>query len=163
MNHEMLMETTKAMPMKTIMVNGEAYLERYFVGYSSAGFADDGGQWWFHRFLRNDSERHLHSHPWEGRATVLVGGYKEQSRGPSQDINDGQHDHFRYYRVGQHNTIYPQTLHRIIEVEPNTWTLIHVKAGRLPQWFFIDDEGNKQLMDASPENWHEQYGQRKSA
>ena len=155
MKHDMLMEITKRMPMKTILVNGQSYLERYFSSYT-----EDGGQWWYHRFLRSDSERHLHSHPWEGRSMVLSGWYTEQSRGPHADHNNNQNDHFRTYRVGQSNTIFENTLHRIVEIAPDTWTLIYVKSGRQTQWFFIDDEGDKKLMQSSPENWHLECGVR---
>ncbi len=153
MNHEQLMEITAAMPMKTIQINGQDYLQRYFAGYTA-----DGGQHWFHRFLRSDSERHLHSHPWNGNSFVLCGVYKEQSRGIA--CTHSGNDHFRTYRVGSCNKIYEQTLHRIIEVEPDTWTLMYVEAGRQPQWFFIDDEGNKKFMDSSPEDWNKNYAPR---
>jgi hypothetical protein len=153
MNHETLMTMTANMPMKTIVVNGEPYMERYFAGYTQGG-----NQHWLHRFLRDDSEPHLHSHPWEARSMVLCGWYKEQSRGIA--ATNGCNDHFRYYREGSHNMIYEETLHRIIEVVPNTWTLMHVRASRLPQWFFVESDGTSRNVDSSPENWHESFGVR---
>lgn len=51
--HEHMMALTASMPMKCIEINGEPYLERYF-----AHMLADGTQVWYHRFLRNDSERH---------------------------------------------------------------------------------------------------------
>src|SRR5690554_2304453 len=71
--HESMMALTADMPMKTIEVNGESYLERYFA-HSLA----DGAQVWYHRFLRNDSERHLHSHPWIAVSRILIGCYLEE-------------------------------------------------------------------------------------
>lgn len=133
--------------MKVIEVNGAPYLERYF-----AGLAEDGGQLWLHRFLRADSEHHLHTHPWTGTAMLLCGSYKEHLRPPG---TDGTLDRFRYFSVGDVNQIHPSTLHRIIEVQPNTWTILHIKPGRADSWKFIADDGMETVMQASPENWHE--------
>ena len=60
--HEILTLATASMPLKTIEVNGEEYLRRYFFKH-----LDDGSQLWLHHFLTTDSDRHLHSHP--GSAT----------------------------------------------------------------------------------------------
>lgn len=150
--HDQLMRITERMPMKTIEVNERPYLERYFAGYT-----DDGGQWWYHRFLCADAERHLHTHPWTGTAVLLCGSYKEHLRPPG---TDGALDRFRYFSVGHVNQIFPNTLHRIVEVQPNTWTMLHIKPGREPTWKFIADDGTETVMQASPENWHESAGAR---
>jgi hypothetical protein len=144
MNHKILMAMTESMPMKTIVVEGNPYLERYFAGYS-----DSGGQWWYHRFVRADSEKHLHTHPWEGRSMILTGGYLEESR------QGGGVKWERFYRVGDFNNIFPETLHRIVEIIPNTWTLLHIKPERKATWKFISDDGSEVVVNASPENWHE--------
>jgi hypothetical protein len=156
MNNEQLLAITSNMPMKTICVNDQPYLERHF-----AGFAEDGGQWWYHRFVRADAERHLHTHPWEGRALVLCGGYIEQLRPVGQ--TDPRNDRRRYFKVGDTNQIYPTTLHRIVAVEANTWTLLHIKPGREPTWAFIDDEGKREVMQASLEDWFLNFTPRQAA
>jgi hypothetical protein len=130
------------MPMKTIQVNGEDYLERYFVGELN------GTQEWLHRFLRADSERHLHSHPWHADSTVLCGYYMEQIR----------RDNGETFVCGKfaedQNIITPDKIHRVLEVEPNTWTHMRVYPGRESHWYFIDDNGVKTQMDTSPEDWY---------
>lgn len=156
MNHEFLMQLTANMPMRTIQVNGSDYLERYF-----AAETEDGGQWWYHRFLRADSERHLHTHPWHGTAMLLRGSYVEQLRPVGKTDDSG--DRRRYIKVGRVNEIYPQTLHRIVEVLPDTWTLLYIAPGRLPTWKFIDDDGVETIMDASPEDWWKSCGVREAA
>lgn len=139
--HDLLMLITQYMPMKTIEINGEAYLERYFVGVD-----ENGNQNWLHRFLRDDNERHVHSHPWYADSTILCGKYLEERflHGARVGIE---------YRAGARNSIFPSTLHRIIEVDPNTWTHMRVYAGREPTWYFIDDAGNKTEMQTSPVEW----------
>jgi hypothetical protein len=153
MNHELLMALTASMPMKQIDVNDAPYLQRYFVGY-----AKDGGSWWYHRFLRADAERHLHTHPWTGRSFILCGHYIEQLRPPG-NTND-RNDRRRYFNPGMLNQIFPSTLHRIVEIEPDTWTLLYIAPGREPTWKFIADDGAEIIMQSSPENWHEKVGPR---
>lgn len=132
---------TKFMPMKTIEVNGEPYLERYYVGQN-----ENGDQDWLHRFIRSDSERHLHSHPWYAVSTILCGWYQEQ-------IKKGDVVFTAHRDAGEENDIHPERIHRIIDVMPNTWTHMRVFAGREPTWFFIDDEGNRKVMETSPVDW----------
>lgn len=142
MNHSQLMLLTRTMPMKTIQVSGEDYLERYFVGVDVHGNQD-----WLHRFLRADSERHMHSHPWGADSTILCGMYVEQI----QRHNGDKYEAYRY--EGDENIITVGRLHRIIEVEPNTWTHMKVYAGREPHWYFIGDDGIKTEMKTSPVEW----------
>ncbi len=142
MNHSQLMLLTRTMPMKTIFVGGEPYLERYFVGADAHGNQD-----WLHRFLRADSERHMHSHPWDADSTILCGMYVEQIQRPNGDKYEAYRD------AGETNIITVGRLHRIIEVEPNTWTYMKVYAGREPHWYFIGDDGVKTEMKTSPVEW----------
>jgi hypothetical protein len=142
MNHEQLMMITQSMPMKTIVVGGEDYLERYYVGT-----LDDGSQDWLHRFLRADSERHLHSHSWDAISTVLCGVYVEQIRKYDGSVYD------KFMREGCKNEIARTKVHRIIDVEPNTWTHMRVSPGRDEFWYFIDDDGIRQQMKTSPIDW----------
>ena len=135
--HDQLMRITFHLPCKTIAINGEDYLERYYLGEQL------GDQYWLHRILRNDSERHLHSHPGTATSTIICGSYTEQR-------DTGK----IHYKAGRKNNIGPHTLHRIIAVQPNTWTLMQVSPGRLPEWFFIDDNGNKTPVKTSPTDWH---------
>src|SRR5690606_34429369 len=137
-----MMAMTAPLPMNTIVINDEPYLERYF-----AIKLPDGSQIWYHRFLRNDSERHLHSHPWKARSTIIVGSYFEQRKVHGQVMG-------AIFCEGEQNFIDENTLHRIVEVRPDTWTMMIVEPGRLPEWFFIDDDGTKTMMPTSPFEWH---------
>lgn len=148
MDHEQLMLITRTMPMKTIVVRGEPYLERYFVGVD-----EQGNQDWLHHFLRADSEEHTHSHPWVARSTILCGGYLEQLLVNDQKLEE-------WLSSGDVNTITPGTLHRIIDVEPDTWTHMRVYAGREDYWYFIDDNGVKTQMRASEPDWYKQCSPR---
>lgn len=152
MNHEYLLSITKDMPCKTIEINGKPYLSRYFAGSSV-----QGGQWWLHQYHSADGERHLHTHPWRGRSLILCGGYIEEFL-----QCDGRMTNRRYFNPnpGHYNMIYTTTLHRIAEVEPNTWTLLYIEPGRLETWKFIDDDGAEQIMQASPEDWYLDHGAR---
>ena len=149
--HEHMMALTANMPMKCIEINGEPYLERYF-----AHMLADGAQVWYHRFLRNDSERHLHTHPWFARSTILVGSYPEQ-----RDIEGIPHNLRRVAK--EVNIIGKDTLHRIIEVEPNTWTQMIVSPGREPVWHFVSEKGKRTEMPTSPFEWHKDFQPRVAA
>jgi len=146
MNHNLLMAITAAMPMKTIQVNGEPYLERYFVGLQL-----DGTQIWLHRFLRNDSEEHLHSHPWSATSIMLCGWYQEELDSGVQAFRN---------MTGDVTEITPGRLHRIAAVEPNTWTMMVVRPERREFWHFIDNDGRKHMMAASPFTWFQGCGAR---
>lgn len=139
--HEQLMRITQFMPMKTIVVNGENYLQRYFVGQNENGVQD-----WLHRFLHADSERHLHSHPWYAISTILCGWYIEEIKKSDLVFTEMR-------KAGDENDIRPSRIYRIVDVQPDTWTHVRVFSGREPTWFFIDDEGNKKIIDASPIGW----------
>lgn len=149
--HEHMMALTANMPMKCIEINGEPYLERYF-----AHMLADGTQVWYHRFLRNDSERHLHTHPWMAVSTILVGCYLEERSidGPV---------FVRGFQEGDSNLIAPSTLHRIVEVLPNTWTMMIVDPGRKPTWHFVDEKGKRTEMPTSPFEWNKDFQPRVAA
>jgi hypothetical protein len=145
-HHAELLEFTKELPMKTIVVRGEPYLERYFVSETRTG-----RQIWLHRFLRNDSEEHLHSHPWVALSKVLVGSLEEETEEGKKVFNSSN----------PYNVISFSKIHRVSAVEPNTWTLMQVESLRLDTWHFIENDGSKTIIKASPRNWFESCGFRK--
>jgi hypothetical protein len=140
--HESLLRSVTGCPCRVIQINGSDYLHRFFMGHSS-----DGGQIWLHHFLREDSERHLHTHAWRGTAIVLTGQYTEC-------LATDSGNRMRTFSPGWVNQIHESTLHRIVSVEPNTWTLLHIKPGRAKYWAFIDDEGNRQEVESAGEEWY---------
>lgn len=173
--NKVLLRQTQNLPCKIIEINGAPYLERYFLGHNANGF-----QLWLHHFLTADGERHHHSHPWFAISQILCGGYCEetlkmfsQQEFPEflNNLERYQTGHFahcteakihdgtvkikrqRWYFCGHTNLISPGTLHRITEVKPNTWTSLTVTKERAESWFFIDDNGNRQTMAASPSEW----------
>ena len=74
--HDILTAVTATRPCKTIQINGQDYLRRYYVGTQVAG-----NDVWLHEFLSSDGERHLHSHPFTARSIILMGGYTEELPG----------------------------------------------------------------------------------
>ena len=141
--HNWLMRYTKNKPMRLIEINGEPYLERYHVA-SLFGF-----KIWLHRFIRNDSERHLHNPPWHALSVILTGGYREivALKGyRNWDIID--------YKRGQVNLIKADKTHRILQVDPNTWTLMLVSPRVRKNWFFINDDGDKEVGNNGGNDWH---------
>jgi len=131
------------MPRKTIEVGGKPYLTRYLVCEHP-----DGSQEWIHQFLSADGDRHLHSHPWNAQSSILVGGYIEAY------LDDGDVK-TRDLKPGDTNIITPSHIHRIVCVSPYCWTHMLVGTSRLPQWFFIDEAGNREYMQTSPLKWWE--------
>ncbi len=186
--HEFMMQLTANMPMKQIDIESEIpqtqtnvnlakvtirkpYLQRYYAGTFS-----EGSDLWFHRFLSNDSERHLHSHPFNFDTTMLCGWYEEEYLNNNKEkslrkiVPQEQNKFNLFWYVKNFESILkccvsdfsthaaPRKIsvfdwHRIAAVEPNTWTMMIVKPDRLPFWFFKDDNGETVSMKASPKEW----------
>lgn len=128
------------LPVKVIEIDGTPYLERYFVGEQP-----DGTQHWLHHFLTADTDRHLHSHPWDATSTVLAGFYTERLYG----------DIYKTYYPGDQNHIPRSKLHQIVRVEPGTWTFMRVEPGRDEYWYFIEEKtGALQPMRSSGPEWY---------
>lgn len=136
-----MLSYTARMPCKEIVVNGELYLRRYFMCEHP-----DGAQEWIHQFVSRDGDRHLHSHPWHAVSTILVGEYLEEY------LDDGDKKE-RTMRAGDLNILDPGHIHRIASVSHFCWTHMVVGASRLDNWFFLDDEGNKEFVATSPSDW----------
>ncbi len=83
---------------------------------------------WIHR---PDGDRHIHTHPWYFVSFVLRGGYKElESKNPERE--DGKLRIVNWFNYK--NLI---TAHRIIEIKPNTLTLI-LSGPKLQSWGFYN-------------------------
>lgn len=141
---------TRNRPMRVIQIGGEDYLERYFL------FAILGRQVWLHRFLRNDSERHVHDHPFAALSVVLTGGYTEEIATPFAD--DFHLCDFVDRRAPALNWIGARKRHRIVSVAPNTWTLMLVGRRHGRGWWFYDDGPDgivrTQPFASTPDDWY---------
>lgn len=155
--HDELMELTKYLPCRCIDVDNNPYLQRYFLGS-----APSGDQKWLHRFIAPDHNRSFHSHPWYANSIILDGAYLEESATLNENgkIIDTK---LTMYRRGDLNVINPNTIHRIIECAPNTWSMMDVKPHR-ESWYFIEEDGKVVDMgDKFDMDWQNKYGARDEA
>jgi hypothetical protein len=88
---------------------------------------------WFgvklHWILKEDPDRHLHTHPWCFVSLVLRGGYEElESQNPQREAG-------KLKTINWFNFKNLVTAHRIITVKPKTLTLI-ISGPRLQSWGF---------------------------
>lgn len=186
--HGKMLELTTKMPMKQIEIpTGEyrhigttlldedtaagvyympnkPYLHRYY-----AGTFKDGKDLWLHNFKCSDSERHLHSHPFEFETIMLCGNYTEQYRhGMEGEIITRYTSPCEWRSLdtaierilqrlaspikeaaplssimlglaAEHRSVGLYDWHRITHAEVDTWTAVIVDQNRLPAWFFMDD------------------------
>lgn len=117
--------------------DGSLYMERFIVKQRH----DEGsGHIRLHHIVTKDWDDHLHDHPFSFWSFVLTGGYLELRpviRNPCF-IKDDDGKILEECRVTQR---YAGALdyrhacdrHKIVRVEPNTWTLVF--AGPLRQWW----------------------------
>lgn len=140
------------------------YLHRYY-----AGTFKDGKDLWLHNFKCSDSERHLHSHPFDFETIMLCGAYTEEYRrgldgeiitrytSPCERRNlDGAIERLLQklnspikeaaplssiiLSLGaEHRTVDLFDWLRITHAEVDTWTAVIVGQERAPAWFFMDD------------------------
>lgn len=203
--NELLLRLTADMPMKQInlTVNGTAldhpknaingaydgdclyhwdqpYIQRYYAGT----FRDDVDLW-LHRFLSNDGDRNLHSHPFNFTTIMLNGGYTEEfiKRDGGQDFRitlpkpDSDMpvmieellrsiSRIRSYTFSSHSNgssldgsrhIDVFDWHRIAAVNDETWTAVLVNKSRLPKWFFKDEHGDLTDVKSSDRDWWKDY------
>ena len=138
MIRRMLFQLTANLPCRLIDLDGEPYLERYYL------FSFRKVTFYLHRFVSSDSERHLHNHPWGwGSALVLAGSYLEEKAVDicPQASESGCVTEMRVVRWC--NSVNGNKLHRIHKAKPNTWTLfIHgprvvLSDGEFKGWGFV--------------------------
>lgn len=117
--NRLLYRLTAGLPCRRIEVNSRPYLERYYVGELL------GVTFYLHRFVSNDSERHVHNHPWRrGCSFILSGAYTEEIAVdvcPIAGTDSGCLTMFKRRRW--FNWVGGSTFHRIHNAAPGTWTL----------------------------------------
>ena len=116
---------------RLIRNEGRPYLERYFVGRLL------GITVFLHRFLASDGDREVHDHPWRWSfAWVLTGGYREE-RMRHLDPERGWASDLRSIRAGRINALGARSFHRVLEPQPETWT-VFVHGPRIKRWGFLE-------------------------
>lgn len=159
--HEQLMLLTKHMPCRNVIIDGQLYMQRYFVGTFM-----DGVDFWLHRFLSADGDRHLHNHSFNAESAVLNGAYVEETpngmmlREPKQPesgnmmmiLISGLYPHIKAPTdIGHKITVFDW--HRIDSIKPDTWTAFLVQPQRLPFWHFKDRDGSLHQMETAGRYW----------
>lgn len=138
---KLLYNLTARLHCRLINLPSGRYLERYFLGDHF------GRTWYLHRFVRNDSERHLHNHPWrKGWSLILTGWYDEEGAtdicphaGPAGVMTE-------VHRRRWYNRIDGATVHRIVAARAETWTLVctserqRLPDGSLKGWGFFEQQ-----------------------
>lgn len=85
-----------------------------------------------HRIHREDRDEHLHNHPWAtAEFRILSGGYTEDRLVDGKIVRSA-------LMPGDVNRLTASTFHRVVDVEPNTWTLGLV-GERVQEWGFLVD------------------------
>lgn len=101
---------------------------------------------YLHRLHRGDWDRHLHSHPWAFASVVLRGGYYEELATPvipreAPEKSCLTLDVEAYRGPGRPRIMRRDVVHRIVTVEPNTWTLVAVGRRRDDWGFYVPGRG----------------------
>lgn len=127
---------TAYLPCRLIPLPNGPYLERYYLGFWQ------GQHRYLHRFIRNDSERHLHDHPWPTASAWVITGWYEEERG----LFNGHSLLLGSNRVRWFNRIRRRPgaidLHRITRIRRETWTLFSHPEWTLPWGFYeITNQG----------------------
>lgn len=103
------------------------YLTRYIF------YRTPFGCLYLHHIHQPDPDRHLHNHPYAAKSYILHGGYTEIVQHPLS--NSPQR---RTHVQGETNVLAFNSFHRIVAVQPNTWTLV-VCGRRRRRWSFLEN------------------------
>lgn len=121
--------------------DGTPYLSRYKLhGWMPQDQVETPCSVYLHQIHRHDLDEAPHSHPWDwAQTTVLHGGYTEV-RGIVQDGKFAELVR-RGYRPGEGYFMAGEQVHRIVSVQPDTWTLFMVGPKRKSWGFCVDGRG----------------------
>lgn len=130
------------LPYRLISVRDQPYIERYYVGMLF------GITFYLHRFIRDDSEPHLHNHPWvKGFSFILWGSYTEE-RVTDLDPLQPQGALTKQCNCRWFNVVNGATFHRIISVKRGTWSLMcHGERHPTKGWGFLSSESRMRALD----------------
>lgn len=125
------------LPARAIFINNQPYMERYFL------FRAFGYTAYLHRFLSCDGDRWVHDHPWKTSYGIpLRGSYTQDKASINKAIKRGEtrraiRSSMQKISRLQINKIKSSDWHRIVRVEPGTWTLFIHSTPRIQHWGFI--------------------------
>lgn len=162
-NPSQLQQRTQDLPARHIEKSGELYLSRYLLQFN-AQLEDGPADLWLHNIRKPDDIDCLHNHAWRADVILLNGGYMEEvaahdgaigtvarlapqyQQASEPDLNRMATLAYRSIAraQGSCHTIGPFHSHRIVDVEPDTWTLLVVRPERLPCWYFYNRTGDIQ-------------------
>lgn len=133
----------KAFPsrVRTIEVEGDKYLLRFYLKHSSKRFPG----LYLHYFYRGDQDRDLHNHPWtKSVSLILTGGYVEERLSKKEKIGPNYKVIKRVVGPGSLNVIRSDDFHRIDLIGGSTWTLF-TSGKKVKDWGFIIRETGKYM------------------
>jgi len=129
---KLLYKLSCRLPFRAIDIEGQPYLERYALGQLF------GSTFYLHRFISSDDERKVHNHPWShSLAIVLTGGYIEE-RMQYLDVKLGPVCRLINRHVWRISIINGAAFHRILNPQPETWTLFIHSTHRRQAWGFLE-------------------------
>lgn len=116
--------------------DGSPYLTRWtLAGVNSLDEHDQTKPFstYLHEIHTPDGDRHSHNHPWRWAASlILTGGYTEERLESGLAVT-------YTHQVGDLSGLMPGDYHRIVAVEPGTFTLFIVGRETHDWGFLVDD------------------------
>lgn len=113
--------------------SNQIYLARFWLHSAKRlpdGQFDSGNSVLLHWIARDDDDGALHDHPWSFRSNIVSGGYVEELPG-GRRIERKCGDVFNRKATD---------LHRVVDVQPDTWTLV-LTGPKERSWGFLPDGG----------------------
>lgn len=126
-----LYQLTAHLPARLIRIDGQPYLERYYLGSLFGVTA------YLHRFVAPDQDRHVHDHPWPWAASLILAGHYIEETVRWFTPSGGWQPHYVRRCWWRPNLLGARTLHRIHSAAPDTWTLF-VHGRRCKRWGFLE-------------------------
>lgn len=122
-------------------VDRALYLARFWISppvQKKSGVYESGESMLLHWIVRPDDDDAMHDHPWNFRSQILSGGYTEEvpefGWEPYDDLGPRETEE-QTWTVGELNLKESVSLHKILTVEPETWTLV-ITDKREREWGF---------------------------
>lgn len=151
-------------PKRTIEIEGDEYLRRYYLfgrfvdqyfeGKPLLGFLPFSV--YLHHFIRPDRDRELHNHPWDRSVSVILSGGYDEERLVGHTFNGhevrGGDVLEEDYWPGTINVIEADDFHRVAKLRDDveTWTLF-ITGRKVQTWGF-------RLNDGKFMNWRDFVG-----